>query len=110
MAKKKRKIERDGNGVHLEVEEPADPRESLRAFVIEAKVSAFAYAYDPANGENDCDEVFTDEKLRKYFNAYPRTNGDPLVLYIDEHLIPLGFRMSHSVAMGEPVIYVRHKC
>ena len=90
------------------MEEEKDPRESLRAFVIEAKVSAFAYAYSPADSELDADEVFTDEKLRKYFNAYPRTTGDPLVLYIDEHLTPLGFRMSHSEALCEPVIYVRN--
>lgn len=109
MAKKKRKIDHDGNGLSLEVEEPVDPRESLRAFVIESKVTAFAYAFDPAKGEDDCDEVFTDEKLRKYFNAYPRATGDPLVLYIDEHLTPLGFRMTHSQAMGEPVMFVRNK-
>lgn len=87
---------------------PDDPRESLRAFIIEAKVTAFAYAYKPAFKEEDADEVFTDEKLRKYFNAYPRTTGDPLVLYIDEHLLPLGFRMSHSQLLGEPAIFVKN--
>lgn len=105
---KKRKAQKDGNGFSLEVEEPVDPRESLRAFVIEDKVSAFAYAYSPCMSESEADEVFTDEKLRKYFNAYPRTTGDPLVLYIDEHLSPLGFRMSHSVLLGEPAIFVKN--
>lgn len=106
---KKRKVEHNSDGIHLEVEEPADPRESLRAFVIEAKITAFAYAYEPASSEEDADEVFTDEKLRKYFNAYPRTTGDPLVLYVDEHLTPLGFRMSHCEVLGEPVIFVKNK-
>lgn len=109
MAKKKRKVEYDDNGVHLEVEEPVDPRESLRTFVIEAKVAAFAYEYEPVDNEFDADEVFTDEKLRKYFNAYPRPTGDPLVLYIDEHLTSLGFRMSHSKLLDEPAIFVRKK-
>lgn len=106
---KKRKVEHNSDGIHLEVEEPADPRESLRAFVIEAKVTAFAYAYEPADSEFEADEVFTDEKLRQYFNAYPRATGDPLVLYVDEHLIPLGFRMSHSQLLNEPAIFVRRK-
>lgn len=90
-------------------EEEKDPRESLRAFVIEAKVSAFAYAYEPVNSEEEADEVFTDEKLRKYFNAYPRTTGDPLVLYVDDHLLSLGFRMAHSQLLGEPAIFVKNK-
>lgn len=105
---KKRNMKKDGDGISIEVEEPVDPRESLRAFVIEAKVAAFAYAYSPCSFEHEADEVFTDEKLRKYFNAYPRTTGDPLVLYIDEHLLPLGFRMSHSALLGEPAIFVKN--
>lgn len=106
---KKRKVEHNGEGVRVEVEEPVDPRESLRAFVIESKVTAFAYQYEPCNSEDEADEVFTDEKLRKYFNVYPRTTGDPLVLYIDEFLASLGFRMSHSSILGEPAIFVRNK-
>lgn len=90
-------------------EEVQDPLESLRAFVIESKVYAFAYQYEPCDDEDAADEVFTDEKLRKYFNAYPRTTGDPLVLYVDELLTNLGFRMSHSSLLNEPVIFVRIK-
>ena len=88
---------------------PDDPREALRNFVVEAKVTAFAYAYEPCQDELDCDEAFTDAKLRKYFNAYPRPAGDPLVIYVDEHLTPLGFRMTHSSLLGEPAIFVRQK-
>ena len=106
---KKRKVEKNGDGIHVEVEEPVDPRESLRAFVIESKVTAFAYQYEPCTSEEEADEVFTDEKLRKYFNAYPRTTGDPLVLYVDEFLANLGFRMSHSALLNEPAIFVHSK-
>lgn len=90
-----------------EEQESQDPLESLRSFVIESKVTAFAYAYEPCNNESEADEVFTDEKLRKYFNAYPRTTGDPLVLYVDEFLSNLGFRMSHSSLLNEPAIFVK---
>lgn len=89
--------------------EEKDPRESLRAFVIESKITAFAYAYEPCSDEMMADEVFTDEKLRKYFNAYPRPTGDPLVLYLDDFLNNLGFRMSHSSLLNEPAIFVRYK-
>lgn len=92
-----------------EEEEIVDPYESLRAFVIESKVSAFAYQYEPCSSEDEADEAFTDEKLRKYFNAYPRPTGDPLVIYVDELLANLGFRMSHSFLLNEPVILVRIK-
>lgn len=92
-----------------EDEAPLDPYESLRAFVIEGKVTAFAYQYEPCSNEQEADEVFTDEKLRKYFNAYPRTTGDPLVLYVDEFLSNLGFRMSHSSLLNEPAIFVKSK-
>lgn len=91
-----------------EEELPVDPYESLRAFVVEAKVSAFAYAFEPCR-EDEADETFTDEKLRKYFNAYPRPTGDPLVLYVDEFLTNLGFRMTHSSILGEPAIFVKSK-
>lgn len=92
-----------------EEEELLDPYESLRAFVIESKVTAFAYQYEPCTSEEESDEVFTDEKLRKYFNAYPRPTGDPLVLYVDEFLGNLGFRMSHSSLLNEPAIFVKVK-
>lgn len=92
-----------------EAEEPQDPLESLRAFVIESKVTAFAYQYESVVNEEEADEVFTDEKLRKYFNAYPRATGDPLVLYVDEFLNNLGFRMAHSLLLNEPAIFVRNK-
>lgn len=92
-----------------EGEQQTDPFVALRTFVIESKVVAFAYKYEPCNSEADADETFTDEKLRKYFNAYPRTTGDPLVLYVDELLANLGFRMSHSSLLNEPAIFVKVK-
>lgn len=92
-----------------ETEEPLDPYESLRAFVIESKATAFYKQFDPCDDEMQADEVFTDEKLRKYFNAYTRPTGDPLVLYVDEFLYNLGFRMKHSSILGEPAIFVRNK-
>lgn len=90
--------------------EEKDPREALRLFVIEAKVSAFAYQYEPCNNPIEADRSFTDDQLRKYFNAYPKSVGDPLSIYIDEHLLPLGFRMVHDEILCEPVIFVKSKC
>lgn len=89
--------------------EEMDPLEALRAFVVEDKVTAFAYAFTPCENELEADEVFTDQKLRKYFNAYPKTAGDPLKIYVDELLYNLGFRMKHSAVLGEPAMLVRYK-
>lgn len=91
-----------------EDEEIKDPREALRNFVIEAKVYAFCSQFEPCNID-DADEIFTDDMLRKYFGAYPRTVGDPLTIYVDEHLSPIGFRMIHSRAIGEPVMPVKYR-
>jgi len=74
-------------------------------FVIPQKVEAFCNSYVPENDETLAGEVFTDTKLRKYFQAYPRNVGDPLVWYINE-LGNKGFTMQTSI-MGEPAIFVR---
>lgn len=74
-------------------------------FVIPQKVNAFCDSYVPVNDETLASEVFTDTKLRKYFQAYPRNIGDPLTWYIDK-LECMGFNMQTSI-MGEPAIFVR---
>lgn len=93
-----------------DAEEMDDPLEQLRNFVITSKVRAFIDKYEPCD-ENDgvmADRVFDDATLRKFFNAYPKACGDPLMIYIDEHLAPAGFRFTVSEMTGEePVILVR---
>ena len=86
----------------------------LSNFIILSKVEAFIAAYEPAN---DCGglydetiEVFTDARLRKFFNAYPKPCGDPLSIYIDEHLSQRGFRFSvMPESPDEPTMLVRRK-
>lgn len=86
----------------------------LSNFIIQSKVEAFTEAYKPAN---DCGglydetiEAFTDARLRKFFNAYPKPCGDPLSIYIDEHLRKLGFHFSvMPESPDEPVMLVRRK-
>lgn len=86
-----------------------DPRESLRNFVTEEKVRAFLRRYEPFedNGIDYPDKTFSEQALRKFFGAYPKTLGDPLVIYIDEYLSPAGFSMDVDDLAGEPVIKVR---
>lgn len=90
-------------------ETPSDPREKLRNFVVESKVDAFCSVYEPAEEESASDDMFTDERLRKYFAAYPRSEGDPLCIYVDELLRPRGYIMQHSLVLCEPVIFVRER-
>lgn len=87
-------------------DESKDPKEALRAYVIEGKVYAFVTRYEPCDDEFEADEAFTDSTLRKWFNAYPKTVGDPLTLYMDE-LAAHGFRMVASAILGEPVLPVK---
>lgn len=94
-----------------EEEEVQDPMEALRAFVIEAKVDAFVRAYDHVESEfGDYDvQALSDADLRKFFDAYPKTMGDPLAVYVDEYLVPKGFRMTVSQLTGECVMLVKRK-
>ncbi len=87
-------------------EEQKDPKEALRAYIIDSKVYAFVTRYKPCYDEFEADEAFTDSSLRKWFNAYPKTVGDPLTLYMDE-LEKQGFRMVASAVLNEPVLPVK---
>lgn len=93
-------------------QEQKDPRETLRdLFVIEQKIDAFCDSFEPADDElaPDMDiRSFNDSALRKYFNAYPKTIGDPLVIYIED-LEVRGFKFKTSSLGDEPVIIVRCK-
>lgn len=94
-------------------EQPIDPRQALRdLYVIESKVDAFCSTYDPATDIFDPRpgiRTFTDADLRKYFNAYPKSCGDPLVIYVDELLRSRGFSFQTSPLGDEPVIIVVEK-
>ncbi len=85
---------------------------TLSDFVIQEKVSAFVRAYNPAPPELDDTspyvESFDDSRLREFFKAYVCGLGDPLDLYIED-LKLAGFRMSVSLATGEPTIFAIRK-
>ena len=87
-------------------EEQKDPKEALRAYVIDSKVYAFVTRYKPCYDEFEADETFTDSTLRKWFNAYRCSMGDPLVLYLED-LQKQGFRMVASDVLKEPVLPVK---
>lgn len=93
-----------------EEQEVQDPMEALRAFVMVEKVDAFKRAYEPCESELGYDVVALDDgALRKLFDAYPKTMGDPLAVYVDEYLVPGGFRMKVSELTGQMVMLVRKK-
>lgn len=77
----------------------------LDDFYIPQKVSAFCRSYVSCATEREADEVFTDDKLRRYFQAYPVPGvGDLLLPYLDA-LEEEGFHLCTSV-IGEPAIFV----
>ena len=76
-------------------------------FVIAQKVEAFVRHYIPCKDEMEADEIFTDARLRQYFQAYSRPTGDPLVDYVDQ-LSHHGFQF-HTIITGEPAICVNEK-
>lgn len=77
----------------------------LDDFYIPQKVSAFCRSYVSCPNERDADEIFTDDKLRRYFQAYPVPGvGDLLLPYLDA-LEEEGFHLCTSV-IGEPAIFV----
>lgn len=80
---------------------------SIDDFVIPQKVNAFCEHFLPETNETSADEIFTDAKLRKYFQAYPRNIGDPLISYLNLLEIRGGFIMRTST-IGEPAIFVRY--
>lgn len=80
---------------------------SLSDFVIVQKVNAFCDSYTPVEMEAKADEVFTDMKLRKYFQAYTQTIGDPLAIYID--LLDQRRFSLHTSICGEPALFVARK-
>ena len=82
-----------------------DSEVKIDSFIIPQKVSAFVEQYSPAPHETMATEVFTDARLRVFFQAYPILGvGDPLQLYI-ESLEANGFRMRVSLS-GEPAFFV----
>ena len=91
-------------------QEPKDPREALRNFVTESKVRAFVETYAPANDATDSDRNFTTADLRKYFDAYAKTIGDPLSIYVDDWLVGVHhFRFVTSPVLDEPVMPVNYR-
>lgn len=82
---------------------------SLSDFMIPAKVSAFVGSYTPCDEFDAGAERFDDSRLREYFKAYVCGLGDPLALYIED-LKMANFRMTTSLATGEPCIFARRKC
>lgn len=88
-------------------QEMDDPREALRNFVVESKVAAFVASYAPAPSEALADRCFTSNELRKYFDAYVKTVGDPLAVYVDDYLCRVHhFKFVTSALLGEPVLPV----
>lgn len=81
-----------------------EPKVSLINYFIPQKVRAFARSYTPCDSELSASDVFTDAKLRKYFQAYPIPGmGDLLIAYIDA-LDEEGFHLQTSIT-GEPAIF-----
>ena len=81
---------------------------TLQNFYIPQKVDAFCNSYLPCEDERNAREVYTDAKLRIYFQAsiIPML-GDLLTLYINE-LDARGFHF-HTSVTGEPAIFVRER-
>ena len=76
-------------------------------FFIPQKVDAFVTGYEPCQHEEEADDIFTEIRLRQYFEAYPRPTGDPLVDYL-EALSRYGFHMRNSI-LGQPAIFCRYR-
>lgn len=81
---------------------------ALESLVSEEKIEAFMECYENTDSECLAQKVFTDEKLRSFFGAYPIPGiGDPMAGYLKE-LAGNGFRMHVSVS-GEPAIFTRFR-
>lgn len=82
-------------------------RITIEDFVSIHKLVAFCDTFIPADAEGPDVEVFNDARLRKYFQAYPRNIGDPLITYLDM-LGKNGYKMRTSM-QGEPALFVHRK-
>ena len=81
---------------------------SIEDFVSVHKLTAFCTTYQAVDVDNIPGvEVFNEARLRKYFQAFPRTIGDPLNWYLDG-LARNRFPMRTS-SQGEPAIFVRRR-
>lgn len=79
---------------------------TLDSYYIPQKVAAFCRSYVPCTDEMTAETVFTDFKLRQYFQAYPIPSvGDLLIPYMDA-LEAEGFHLQTSIT-GEPAIFVK---
>ena len=78
---------------------------SVQDFYIPQKVDAFCSSYLQAATEAEADEVYTDTRLRTYFQAYPRTYGDTLIPYM-ENLETRGWKMKTSMS-GEAALFCK---
>lgn len=78
----------------------------LSDYVIPEKVSAFVRAYKPCNEFDPGYESFDESRLRDFFKATVCGLGDPLRLYIED-LKMADFKMTVSVATGEPCIFAQ---
>ena len=85
--------------------EEAGAGASLSDFVIPNKVEAFCRCYKPVTSPTEMVEVFTDTKLRQFFNAWTCPIGDPLIEYLCM-LRAQGFVMTADPATSEPAIVV----
>lgn len=90
----------------LIMKEKEEERVTLDSYYIPQKVKAFANSFVPCYSESLASEVFTDAKLRRYFQAFPIPSlGDLLIVYLNA-LEQEGFLLQTSVT-GEPAIFVQ---
>ena len=88
--------------------EEEEVKVSMEDYFIPQKVAAFVESFEPTEVENTACEVFTDQRLRKYFQAYYITGlGDLLTLYITK-LEEAGFRLRTSIS-GEPAVFCKNR-
>ena len=76
-------------------------------FYIPHIVDAFCSSYTEVHIETHADVVYTDTRLRSYFQAYPRTCGDTLIPYMEE-LESRGWHMQTSIS-GEAALFCQIK-
>lgn len=87
--------------------ESEESKVTIEDFVSQHKVYAFCNTYLPVDNEQEADEVMTDARIRKYFQAFPRNIGDPLNWYLDA-LSRNGYVLRTST-LGEPALFLRRK-
>lgn len=88
------------------MKEKEEEKVTLESYYIPQKVKAFVNSFVPCYSEGLASEVFTDAKLRRYFQAFPIPSlGDLLITYLDK-LEEHGFHLQTSIT-GEPAIFVQ---